>query len=551
MKGLTLIQIYERALRTHYDLPSLSDYGTNDHYTFGDVAREIKKLHILFDELQIKQGDKIGVIGKNNARWCITYLATITYGAISVPILQDFTPEDVLHIVNHSESVLLFSSDSIYDTLEFNRMKKIRAVISLSDFRLLQQQEDENIHEILPEIAKKLTIEYPQGYLKEDIQYPDLSDDNIMVLNYTSGTAGFTKGVMITGSNLNGNLVFAHDTIPLKAGTQMLSFLPLAHTYGCAFEFLFPFMEGVHITLLNRAPTPTILVRAFQEVQPVLIISVPLILEKIYRNMIRPMLNKGAIKFALKVPGLNFLIYNTIRKKLTASFGGKFSQVVIGGAPLNSEVEAFLVKIKFPVTVGYGMTECAPLVSFSPADKYIPLSCGKALPTMQVRIDSFDPENVAGEIQIKGQNVMKGYYKNEEATREAFTEDGFLKTGDLGTMDKDQVIFIRGRSKSLILSANGQNIYPEEIEAKLNNMPYVLESLVVNRNNKLIALVFPDREALSAAGLNESDLSNSMSENKETLNRHLANFEKVAEIQLQDEEFEKTPKKSIRRFLYN
>ena len=550
MKELSLIQIYERALHIHFDRPALSDYGTNDHYTYGDVAREIAKLHVLFDELQIKQGDKIGVIGKNNARWCITYLATITYGAISVPILQDFTPADILHIVNHSESSLLFCSDSIWDTLDFDRMKKTRAVISLSDFRLLQQKEEERVNKILPEITKKLATKYPQGYGKEDIQFLDLSDDNIMVLNYTSGTAGFTKGVMITGSNLNGNLIFAHNTIRLTADDQILSFLPLAHAYGCAFEFLFPFMEGVHITLLNRVPTPTILVKAFQEVQPALIISVPLILEKIYRNMIQPMLNKGAIKFALKIPGLNSIIYNTIQKKLTTSFGGKFSQVVIGGAPLNSEVESFLVKIKFPVTVGYGMTECAPLVSFSPADKYIPLSCGKALPNMDIRIDSTDPENIAGEIQVKGQNVMKGYYKNEEATREAFTEDGFLKTGDLGTMDKNRNIFIRGRSKSLILSANGQNIYPEEIEAKLNNMPYVLESLVVDRNSKLIALVYPDREALKSAGLNENDLKDIMSENKEILNRHLANFEKIADIQLQDIEFEKTPKKSIRRFLY-
>jgi len=551
MKKLSLIQIYERALHTHFDRPALSDYGTNDHYTYGDVAREIAKLHILFDELQIKQGDKIGVIGKNNARWCITYLATITYGAISVPILQDFTPADILHIVNHSESSLLFCSDSIWDTLDFDRMKKTRAVVSLSDFRLLQQKEEEKVNKILPEITKKLAEKYPQGYKKEDIQFLDLSDDQIMVLNYTSGTAGFTKGVMITGNNLNGNLIFAHDTILLTAKDQILSFLPLAHTYGCAFEFLFPFMEGVHITLLNRVPTPTILVKAFQEVQPALIISVPLILEKIYRNMIQPLLNKKAIKFIIKVPGLNSIIYNMIQRKLTASFGGKFSQVVIGGAPLNSEVESFLVKIKFPVTVGYGMTECAPLVSFSPADEYIPLSCGKALPNMDIRIDSTDPENIAGEIQVKGQNVMKGYYKNEEATREAFTEDGFLKTGDLGTMDKNRNIFIRGRSKSLILSANGQNIYPEEIEAKLNNMPYVLESLVVDRNSKLIALVYPDREALKSAGLNENDLKNIMSENKEILNRHLAGFEKVVDIQLQDVEFEKTPKKSIRRFLYN
>lgn len=551
MNELTLIQLYKQSIENHFDKPSLSDYGTTDLYTFGEVAAEIKKLHILFDELQIKQGDKIGLIGKNNARWCISYLATITYGAVTVPILQDFTRQDVHHIINHSESILLFSSDTIWDTLEFEEMKKVRAVISLSDFRLLEQQKGEKADKILSTISDKFSTAYPQGYKKEDVHFPDLSDDNVMVLNYTSGTAGFTKGVMITGANLNGNLVFACTALPLKTSDRMLSFLPLAHTYGCAFEFLFPFIEGVHVTLLNRAPSPNILIKAFQEVKPKLIISVPLILEKIYRNMLQPILNKGIVKIALKIPGINSLIYNTIKKKLTVAFGENFSNVIIGGAPLNPEVEAFLLKIKMPLTVGYGMTECAPLISFSPASEYILLSSGKALPYMDVRIDSVDPENIDGEIQVKGQNVMKGYYKNEEATKETFTEDGFLKTGDLGTMDKDRNIFIRGRSKSLILSANGQNIYPEEIEAKLNNMPYVIESLVVDRGNRLIALVVPDREALEAAELKEKDLEKIMNENKENLNRSLANFERIAEIQLQAEEFEKTPKKSIRRFLYN
>ncbi|MDL2322520.1 AMP-binding protein [Bacteroidales bacterium OttesenSCG-928-A17] len=551
MEKTTLIRIYEQALIKHFDRVALSDYGTDDYYTFGEIAQEIEKLHILFDELQIEKGEKIGLIGKNNARWCITYLATITYGAITVPILQDFTPDDVHHIVNHSESILLFSSDTIWETLDMDRMTNLRAVVSLSDFRLLKQKEGEKADEILPKITEKFTSNYPQGFKKEDIKYPDLSDDEVMVLNYTSGTVGFTKGVMITGANLNGNLVFAHETLPLYPEDRILSFLPLAHTYGCAFEFLFPFMEGIHVTLLNRVPSPNILIKAFQEVQPRLIISVPLILEKIYRNMIQPMISKKIIQVALRIPGVNSFIYKTINKKLTTAFGGKFSDVVIGGAPLNAEVEAFMVKIKFPVTVGYGMTECAPLVSFSPAKTYIPLSCGKALPSMQVRIDSVDPENEAGEIQVKGQNVMKGYYKNEEATEETFTEDGFLKTGDLGTMDKNRNIFIRGRSKSLILSANGQNIYPEEIEARLNNMPFVMESVVVSRDQKLIALVYPDLERLEAAGLSEKNLNKIMEDNKEQLNKTLANYERISEIQLQNQEFEKTPKKSIRRFLYS
>ena len=551
MKELSLIQLYEQAIKNHFKSPALSDYGTDDTYTFGDVALEIKKLHILFDELKIRQGDKIGLIGKNNAKWCITYLATITYGAITVPILQDFVPDDVLHIVNHSDSILLFSSDSIYETLDYNRMTNIKAVISLSNFQVLQQQENEKVDVILSDISRKFTDRYPNGFQQEDVRFPNLSDDNIMVLNYTSGTAGFTKGVMITGGSLSNNLIFACETLPLKTTDRILSFLPLAHTYGCAFEFLFPFLEGVHITLLNRIPSPKILIKAFQEVKPLLIISVPLILEKVYKNMIQPTINKKGIKLALKIPGLNYIIYNIIRRKLAAAFGSNFTNVIIGGAPLNSEVESFMVKINFPVTVGYGMTECAPLISFSIAEDYIPLSSGKVLPNMRVRIDSPDPEIVAGEIQVKGPNVMKGYYKNEEATQEAFTDDGWLKTYDLGTMDKNQNIFIRGRSKSMILSANGQNIYPEEIEARLNNMPYIAESLVVNRKGKLVALICPDREAMKASGLKEADLENIMTENKENLNKNVAYYERIAEIQLQTEEFEKTPKKSIRRFLYN
>ena len=551
MKGLTLIQIYEQVLQTYFEKTALSNYGTVESYTFGEVAKEIEKLHILFNKLQIKKGDKIALIGKNNTRWCITYLATITYGAVTVPILQDFTPEDVHHIVNHSDSILLFSADSIWEKLQLKEMKKLRSVISLSDFSLLKEREGENTKDALIYSTNTFDARYSSGFNKDDIHYPDLSDENVMVLNYTSGTAGFTKGVVITGNNLKGNLQYAHDTLPLKKDDRIVSFLPLAHTYGCAFEFLFPFMEGVHITLLNRTPSPSILLKAFQEIKPVLIISVPLILEKIYLNMLQPLLNKNIVKTALKIPLLNSFIYNAIRKKLTTAFGGNFTNVIIGGASLNSEVEAFMMKIKFPITVGYGMTECAPLISFSPAWEYISTSSGKALPNMQVRIDSPDPENIAGEIQVKGQNVMKGYYKNEEATREAFTKDGFLKTGDLGTMNKDRYLFIRGRSKSLILSANGQNIYPEEIEAKLNNMPYVMESLVVDRNGKLIALVYPDREALQESGLKEEDLQKIMHDNKERLNRSLAYFEKITEIQLQAEEFEKTPKKSIRRFLYN
>lgn len=551
MKDLLFVKRYEQSLRDNFELPALTDYRSETTYTYGDVAREIEKLHILFSECKVQKGDKIALIGKNNSRWCVAYLATVTYGAVIVPILHDFNPNDVHNIVNHSDSQYLFSSDSIWESLDIGKMENIKAVLSLDGMKVLFEKNEDTIAGFISRLDEKFSEKYPDGFTEKNIHYSDVSDDNLAVLNYTSGTMGFSKGVMISGANLMGNLKYAHDTIRLNRGENMLSFLPLAHTYGSAFEFLFPFMEGCHITLLNKTPSPQILLKAFAEVKPVLIISVPLILEKIYRRMIQPVLSKGSMRLALSIPILNNQIYGQFRKKLVDAFGGNFSQVVIGGAPLNSEVEDFLLKIKFPVTVGYGMTECAPLISFTPADSYVAHSCGKTLPAMQVRIDSDDPENVAGEIQVKGVNVMLGYYKNEEATKEAFTEDGWLKTGDLGTVDKDNNVFIRGRSKSMILGASGQNIYPEEIEAKLDNLPFVQESLVVQRDGKLIALVYPDLESLESAGLKEENLKTIMEENKEALNNMVAGYERITEIQLSPKELEKTPKKSIKRFLYS
>lgn len=550
MKDIPFVKLYERSLRDHFDLPALSNYGSDECYTYGEVAEEIKKLHILFEEYGVKTGDHIALVGKNNARWCIAYLATVTYGAVTVPILNDFNPHDIHHIINHSDSTILFASDSIWDTLKENEFDLLRASFSLTDFSL-KWQKDDRIEPLTGKVLrKKLKEIYPEGLKPTDIRFADIPNSALTVLNYTSGTSGFSKGVMITGENLCGNLVYAHETIRLHKGEKLLSFLPLAHTYGSAFEFLFPFMEGCHITLLNKTPSPQVLLKAFAEVKPVLIISVPLILEKIYWKMILPILNKPAISFCLKIPGLNSIIYSSIRKKLVTAFGGNFSQIVIGGAGLNNEVETFLLRIKFPVTVGYGMTECAPLVSFSTAAKYVPHSCGKVLDSMKIRIDSEDPYSVAGEIQLKGRNVMAGYYKSEEATREAFTEDGWLKTGDLGTIDRENNVFIRGRLKDMILGGSGQNIYPEEIEAKLNNLPYVSESLVVERNGKLVALVFPDYEASDIAGRRREEMAAIMEENRRILNRMVANYEKITEIELFPEEFEKTPKKSIKRFLY-
>jgi len=550
MKNENFIKLYEESFKSNFNYPAFTDYGTNISFTYGETAKEIEKLHILFEECKIRRGDKIALIGKNTARWCIAYMASVTYGAVIVPILQDFSPNDVHHIVNHSESVLLFSSDVTWESLEEEKLPDLRGVISLTNFGLLYQKDGEILNTLAANLENKFQEKYPTGFGPENIRYTELSNDKVLVLNYTSGTTGFSKGVMITGSNLSGNMTFAHENFRLRQKDKMLSFLPLAHTYGSAFEFLYALSEGCDITLLGKTPSPKILLKAFEEIKPALILSVPLILEKIYKKMILPTLAKRSMRLALSVPFLDTRIYAQIRKKLVDAFGGRFSQIVIGGAPLNAEVEDFLLKIKFPVTVGYGMTECAPLISFALCATYVPHSCGKILDCMEVRIDSENPYNIAGEIQVRGQNVMKGYYKNEEATKSIFTEDGWLKTGDLGTIDENNNIFIRGRSKSMILSASGQNIYPEEIEAKLNNLPFVMESLVVERNSKLVALVYPDYDAIDSTGMSEEDLRKILNQNKEVLNNMVASYEKVAEIQLYPNEFEKTPKKSIKRYLY-
>lgn len=548
---MTFIKMYEESFRKNFDFPAMADYGSGKTFTYGETAKEIAKLHILFKECKINPGDKISVIGKNSSRWCIAHLATITYGAVIVPILHDFNANDVQHIINHSDSVLLFAADAIWETLSEERLSGIKGIISLADFRLLSQREGGNLGHIMSGLDEKFAAKYPNGFAPEDVNYSNQSDEEPVVLNYTSGTTGFSKGVIILGRNLLGNMEFAHNDIGLKRGDRMLSFLPLAHTYGAAFDFLYALTEGVETTFLGKTPAPKILLKAFAEVQPEIVISVPLIFEKIYKNMIIPIINKRPIHWALSIPLLDTQIYSQIRKKLIHALGGKLRQVIVGGAPFNSEVEDFMLKIKFPISVGYGMTECAPLISFSLCADFVPHSCGKVLSCMEARIDSEDPENIAGEIQVRGQNVMAGYYKNEMAAKEVFTDDGWLKTGDLGTLDKNNNLFIRGRSKSMILGPSGQNIYPEEIEAKLNNLPFVMESLVVEKNRRLIALVYPDYDSVDESGLSHDDLALVMEENKATLNNVVASYEKIAEIRLFPNEFEKTPKKSIKRYLYN
>lgn len=546
------IKLYENSFKENWDLPCYTDYDEGDSYSYGQVAEEIAKLHLLFHHCSLRRGDKISIIGKNNARWCIAYMATVTYGAIVVPILQDFNPNDVHHIVNHSESVFLFTSDSIWDNLEEEKLPGIRGVFSLTDFRCLHQRDGETIQKFIKHLDSTMHQTYPKGFHKENVEYTTLSNDKVMLLNYTSGTTGFSKGVMLTGNNLAGNVTFGIRTELLKKGDKVLSFLPLAHAYGCAFDFLTATAVGTHVTLLGKAPSPKIIMKAFEEVKPSLIITVPLVIEKIYKNVIQPLISKKGMKWALNIPLLDAQIYAQIRKKLIDALGGRFKEIIIGGAAMNPEVEEFFYKIKFPFTIGYGMTECGPLISYAPWNEFIPGSSGKILDIMEVRIDSEDAYNVTGEIQVKGENVMIGYYKNGEASKEVFTEDGWLRTGDLGTIDQDGNIFIRGRSKTMILSSNGQNVFPEEIEAKLNNMPFIMESLVIERNKKLVALVYPDYESLDSLGLNHTDnLKAIMDENMKNLNKVVASYEKISQIQLYPTEFEKTPKRSIKRYLYN
>ncbi len=546
------IKIYEDSFKKHWDLPCYTDYGEDATYTYGQVAEEIAKLHFIFKQCHLRKGDKISVIGKNNSRWCIAYLATITYGGIVVPILQDFNPNDIHHIINHSESTFLFTSDSIWDNLEEENLGGIRAAFSLTDFRCLYQRDGETIQKFIKHLSSNMEEAYPNGFSKSDVKYEDVPNDKLIVINYTSGTTGFSKGVMLTANNLAGNVVFGIHSQLLHEGDNILSFLPLAHAFGSAFDFLTATAVGTHVTLLGKLPSPKIIMKAFAEVKPDLVISVPLIIEKIYKNVILPLINKKGMKMALNIPFIDTQIYSQIRKKLVDAMGGQFTEVVIGGAAMNSDVAEFFHKIKFPFTIGYGMTECAPLISYTPWDEWELGSSGKILDTMKVRIDSKDPYSIPGEIQVSGENVMTGYYKNEEATKAAFTEDGWLLTGDLGTISQDGTIYIRGRIKSMILSSNGQNIFPEEIEAKLNNMPFVSESLIIERDHKLIALIYPDYETLDSLGINhELNLEKIMEENLKNLNKQVAVYEKVSRVQLYPNPFEKTPKKSIKRFLYS
>ena len=542
------IKIYEESFKTNWELPALSNYKDQETLSYGQLAEKIARIHILFTELGIEEGDKVALIGKNHTSWSVIFLATFTYGAVIVPILHEFNPESMEHIIAHSESKCIFINENIWENLDKGNIKL--PVFSLPSFNLLQS-ENKKTRNLTGKIDALFAKKYPAGFHPEDVVYADVDNDDVICLNYTSGTTGFSKGVMLTANNFAGNITYAHTLELLFPGERDLAFLPMAHAYGCAFDFLYALSTGVHVTLLDIIPSPQNLIKAFQEIKPNIIITVPLIFEKIYKKRILPIVDKPIMKTLLQIPGINNMIYSKIRKSLIDSLGGNFREVIIGGAALGKDIEAFFYKIKFPFTVGYGMTECAPLISYDHHYEFVPTSCGSVLAgIMEARIDSPDPENVPGEIQVRGENVMKGYYKNPEATKAAFTKDGWLKTGDSGIM-KGRRLFIKGRIKTMILGPSGQNIYPEEIEAKLNNLPYVAESLVVERENKLVALVYPDFAALEASGLTAGQLPQIMDDNKGVLNKQVANYERISSLIIVEKEFEKTPKKSIKRFLYN
>jgi long-chain acyl-CoA synthetase len=542
-----LIEYIEQSIKTNWNIEALSNYKERE-YSYREIAEKMMKLHIFFRDAGIKDGDKVALVGRNSANWCVVYLAVISYGAVVVPILPDFKPDDHTNIINHSDSKMLFVDNKIWETFDFGKMEAIITVVSLEDFSFITSRE-EKLKLSYSGLDEKFSKAYPE--LKpEHIKFSDISNDNLAVISYTSGTTGFSKGVMITHNSLAANVRFAQNHMPLKPGDPVVSFLPLAHTYGCAFEFLFPFTYGCHITILSKTPSPQIVLQAFGDIKPRLILSVPLVIEKIYKKQIIPVISKPVMKFLLVIPGLNIFLFKKIKEKLTHSFGGRFMEIVIGGAAFNADTEKFFRKIGFKFTVGYGMTECGPLISYASWDTTKLGASGRAVDTLEVTIDSSDPEKQVGEIILRGENVMLGYYKNEEATNAVIDKNGWMHTGDLGVIDKEGNIFIKGRSKSMILGPSGQNIYPEEIEAIINNQKYITESLVISEDNKLIGLIYPDYDQVKNENLTEQQLLTVLDSIRKNINERLPDFMAVSKFRIHPEEFVKTPKRSIKRFLY-
>ena len=542
------IDYIEQSIIKNWDKDSLTDYkGITLQYK--DVARKIAKFHIVLESAGIQPGDKIAVCGRNSAHWAVTFLATITYGAVIVPILHEFKADNIHNIVNHSEAKLLFVGDQAWENLNEDAMPLLEGIASLTDFSSLVSR-NEKLTYAFEHRNAIYGQRYPKNFRPEHICYRKDRPEELAIVNYTSGTTGYSKGVMLPYRSIWSNVAYCFEMLPVKPGDHIVSMLPMAHMYGLAFEFLYEFSVGCHIYFLTRMPSPKIIFQAFEEVKPSLIVAVPLIIEKIIKKSVLPKLETPAMKILLKVPIINDKIKATVREEMIKAFGGNFKAVIVGGAAFNQEVEQFLKMIDFPYTVGYGMTECGPIICYEDWRRFKPGSCGKAVPRMDVKVLSSDPENIVGEIVCKGPNVMLGYYKNEEATQEVIDKDGWLHTGDLALMDAEGNVTIKGRSKNLLLSASGQNIYPEEIEDKLNNLPYVAESIIVQQNEKLVGLVYPDFDDAFAHGLKNEDIEQIMEENRVALNDTLPAYSQISKMKIYPEEFEKTPKKSIKRYLY-
>ena len=549
MEFTSVNKLYQEAFKKNWDRPAISNYhGETLHYK--DVARRMEKLHIMFEECGLQKGDKVAICSRNQANWAVTFLAIMTYGAVPVPLLHEFKSANIHHLVNHSEAKILFVDDVIWEGLSETEMPDLHAIIQVNTFKILFAS-DEKIVEAKTHLNELFGRKYPEAFTPDCLDYYEDSEDELAVINYTSGTSGFSKGVMIPYRAILSNLQFGKKVLPqLNNKSKVVSMLPCAHMYGLMFEVLYELSVGCHVHFLSRLPSPKIIMQALAEVKPNIVIAVPLVIEKIYKTKVKPILEKEGIKFLMKVPGLDQIVLNKVKTELINAFGGEFYEVIIGGAAFNKEVEAFFKRMGFPFTVGYGMTECAPIITYDDWKEEKLYSCGKAAPNMEVRIASADPINIPGEIQVKGANVFLGYYKNETATSEVFTEDGWFRTGDMGVLDADASLFIKGRTKCMILGPSGQNIYPEEVETVLNSQPYVVDSLVIEDDGGLTALIYPDFQQGAKDGMDQRAFLQYIKDQLPEWNKELPNYAKLKKIEVMSEDFERTPKKSIKRYLY-
>lgn len=541
--------LFEQSIKKNWDLDALTDYEGKT-LQYNDVARKVEKLHILFENAGVEKGDKIALCGRNSAHWAVAFIAVLTYGAVAVPILHEFKPQQVHDIVNHSDARLLFVGDVAWEELSADEMPNLEGIVYIPDYSLCVCR-SEKLTEARENLNRIFGEKYPKYFRPEHVTYHKAEAEELALINYTSGTTSNSKGVLIPYRALWSNVQFGQEKLGniLKRGDNIISMLPMAHMYGMAFEFLFEFINGCHIFFLTRIPSPKIIFKAFGEIKPRIVISVPLIIEKIIKKNVLPKLSTPSMKLLLALPVVQDKILSKVRQQLVDAFGGNIYQVIVGGAAFNREVEMFLQKIGFPITVGYGATECAPIISYADWTEHRATSCGLPAPRMEIRIDSPNPQEVVGEILARGMNVMQGYYKNPEATA-ATLRDGWYHTGDLGIMDADGFLYIRGRSKNMLLGASGQNIYPEEIEDKLNTLPYVAESIVIQKGEKLYALIYPDFDEAAKAGLDDDGIRQAMEQNRKDLNAMVASYEQISGVRIYNEEFEKTPKRSIKRFLY-